>query len=58
MMLLEVKNIKKTYQTKMRKTAAVSDVSFSLGKNDFVSVVGRSGRPARHGRPCGIARAQ
>ncbi|HBU12313.1 MAG TPA: ABC transporter ATP-binding protein [Clostridiales bacterium] len=42
-MLLEVKGIKKTYQTKARKTVAVNDVSFSLGKNDFVSVVGRSG---------------
>lgn len=41
--LLELKNISYTYHTENGATKALSDISFSLSKGEFTSVVGPSG---------------
>ena len=41
--LLKIKNLKKIYHTKKSETLAVSDFSYSLKENEFVSIVGPSG---------------
>ena len=40
---LSVKNIKLTYQSQQSETAAIQDISFSIAKGLFVSIVGPSG---------------
>ena len=41
--MLELKNITKTYITGDIKTAALDNVSLSLGSNEFVAILGASG---------------
>ena len=41
--LLEVKNLNKTFPVKKEKLYAVSDVSFSLKKGECLGIVGESG---------------
>lgn len=41
--ILEIKNLKKNYQTKSKEVMAINDVSFSLNSNDFIAIVGPSG---------------
>ncbi|MDY6035538.1 MAG: ABC transporter ATP-binding protein [Bulleidia sp.] len=41
--VLELKNIKKVYQTKNLKTEALHDISFSVQKGEFISIMGESG---------------
>lgn len=41
--MLEVKNVKKIFQSGDIKVAAVNDVSFSVPDGEFASIVGRSG---------------
>ena len=43
MSILECKNIKKIYQTKNLTTEALRDVSFSVEKGEFISIMGESG---------------
>ena len=43
MILLEVKNLNKTFPVKKEKLYAVSDVSFSLKKGECLGIVGESG---------------
>jgi putative ABC transport system ATP-binding protein len=43
MYLLEVRNLCKTYGTGDVKVEALKDVSFSVGKGEFVAVIGESG---------------
>ena len=40
---LSVENINLTYQTRQSETAAIKDVSFSVDKGQFISIVGPSG---------------
>lgn len=42
-LLLEVQNINKEYVRGERKFLAVNDVSLSVNKNDFISIIGHSG---------------
>jgi putative ABC transport system ATP-binding protein len=42
-MLITVKNLTKSYNTGDTKTTALSDVSFNIGKNEFVAIMGPSG---------------
>lgn len=41
--LLELKNINLTYQTLKAETEAIKDITFSVDKGEFVSIVGPSG---------------
>jgi NitT/TauT family transport system ATP-binding protein len=41
--ILEIHNLKKIYHTKKSETLAVSDFSYTLKENEFVSIVGPSG---------------
>lgn len=41
--ILKIKNLKKIYHTKKSETLAVSDFSYNLKENEFVSIVGPSG---------------
>lgn len=41
--MLEVKNVKRIFQSGDIKVAAVNDVSFSVPEGEFASIVGRSG---------------
>lgn len=41
--ILSIKNLKKIYHTKKSETLAVSDFSYDLKENEFVSIVGPSG---------------
>ena len=41
--MLEAKNITKTFQSEGVETPALRDVNLSLGKGEFVGIVGRSG---------------
>ena len=41
--IVEVKHLSVTYQTPVDEIAAVSDVSFDIYENEFVSIVGPSG---------------
>jgi NitT/TauT family transport system ATP-binding protein len=41
--ILKIKDLKKIYHTKKSETLAVSDFSYDLKKNEFVSIVGPSG---------------
>ena len=41
--ILEVKNLKKIYHTKIGETLAVEDFSFDVAEGDFVAIVGPSG---------------
>ena len=45
MALLEVKNVKKTYVTKLggNKVKALEDVTFSVEKGEYVAIMGESG---------------
>ena len=43
MPLIEVKNLSKIYKTDAVETAALSDISFDIGKGEFVAVMGPSG---------------
>ena len=45
MALLEVKNVKKTYVTKLggNKGKALEDVTFSVEKGEYVAIMGESG---------------
>ena len=43
MSILECKNVKKIYQTKNLTTEALRDVSFSVEKGEFISIMGESG---------------
>lgn len=42
-MILEIKNLKKTYHTKDSETLAVKDFSFDINEGDFIAIVGPSG---------------
>lgn len=42
-MLLDVKNVKKVYETKGNKVEALRDVSFGVQKGEFVAIMGESG---------------
>lgn len=42
-MLLQVKHIGKCYETGENRTMALRDVSFDVGKGDFISIMGASG---------------
>ena len=41
--ILEVKNLKKVYHTKLEEIEAISDVTFDLNEGDFIAIVGPSG---------------
>lgn len=41
--ILKIRNIKKTYHTKLEETLAISNISFDLEEGDFVAIVGPSG---------------
>jgi len=41
--LISVQGLGKIYKTKKTQTVALDDVSFEVGENEFVSIVGRSG---------------
>ena len=41
--ILEVKNLKKVYHTKLEEIEAISNVSFDLEEGDFIAIVGPSG---------------
>lgn len=41
--ILKIENLKKIYHTKKSETLAVSDFSYNLKENEFVSIVGPSG---------------
>lgn len=43
MKILEVKNLNKTYHTLKKEISALEDISFSVNKGDFISIVGPSG---------------
>lgn len=43
MKILEVKNLNKTYHTLKKEIIALEDISFSVNKGDFISIVGPSG---------------
>lgn len=43
MKILEVKNLNKTYHTLKKEIHALEDISFSVNKGDFISIVGPSG---------------
>ena len=43
MKILEVKNLNKTYHTLKKEINALEDISFSVNKGDFISIVGPSG---------------
>ena len=43
MKILEVKNLKKIYHTLKQETIALEDISFSVDKGEFISIVGPSG---------------
>ena len=43
MKLLEVKNLKKIYHTLKQENIALENISFSVNKGDFISIVGPSG---------------
>lgn len=43
MSILEVKNIKKIYETKKVKTEALTNVNFSVSKGEFIAIMGESG---------------
>jgi len=43
MLVLEIRNIYKTFQTEKSKISVLEDVSFSVGKDEFVCLVGPSG---------------
>ena len=43
MKILEVKNLKKIYHTLKQETVALEDISFSVDKGEFISIVGPSG---------------
>lgn len=42
-MILEIKNLKKVYETQNVRTEALSNVSFSVEKGEFVAIMGESG---------------
>lgn len=42
-MLLNIQNLKKTYGNKGNLTLALNDISFSVDKGDFISIMGPSG---------------
>lgn len=41
--ILEVNNLKKIYHTRFEEIIAVEDISFSINKGEFISIVGPSG---------------
>lgn len=41
--IIELKNIKKVYQTGEEKTVAICDIDLSIRKNEFVAIMGASG---------------
>ena len=41
--ILEIKNLKKNYQTKTSEIEAISNFSFNLKKGEFIAIVGPSG---------------
>lgn len=41
--VLVVQNIKKTYQAKNGEIEALKDISFSVNKGEFLSIIGPSG---------------
>ena len=43
MKILEIKNLNKTYHTLKKEIIALEDISFSVNKGDFISIVGPSG---------------
>lgn len=43
MKILEVKNLNKTYHTLKKEISALEDITFSVNKGDFISIVGPSG---------------
>lgn len=43
MKILEVKNLKKIYESKGLKTEALTDINFSVEKGEFVAIMGESG---------------
>lgn len=43
MKILDVKNLNKTYHTLKKEIVALNDISFSINKGEFVSIVGPSG---------------
>lgn len=43
MKILEVKNLKKSYHTLKNEITALDDISFSVNKGEFISIVGPSG---------------
>ena len=43
MKILEVKNLKKIYHTLKQENIALENISFSVNKGDFISIVGPSG---------------
>lgn len=43
MSILEVKNVKKIYETKKVKTEALSNVNFSVSRGEFIAIMGESG---------------
>ena len=43
MKILEVNNLNKTYHTLKSETKTLDDISFSIDRGDFISIVGPSG---------------
>lgn len=43
MAILELKNVKRIYQTKKVTTEALKGVNFSVEKGEFISIMGESG---------------
>ncbi len=41
--ILEVKNIEKYYGNKSNLTKAIDNISFTVGKGEFVGIMGASG---------------
>ena len=41
--VLELKHLKKNYQTKDEEICALEDISFSVFENEFISIIGPSG---------------